>query len=56
MMKSVLENTTKVFSDRDHVDSLEFATNTADGLKNGCRAALLGLIEYGLKQAHENLG
>ncbi|MGR5050992.1 type III pantothenate kinase [Photobacterium damselae] len=56
MMKSVLENTTKVFSDRDHVDSLELATNTADGLKNGCRAALLGLIEYGLKQAHENLG
>ncbi|ELR63171.1 Pantothenate kinase type III [Photobacterium marinum] len=55
MMKSVLENTTKVFSDRDHTDTLTFADNTADGLKNGCRAALLGLIEYGLSQARDKL-
>ncbi|OAN16356.1 type III pantothenate kinase [Photobacterium jeanii] len=56
MMKSVLENTTKVFADREHTEALVFADNTADGLKNGCRAALLGLIEYGLKQAKERLG
>ncbi|PSW12128.1 type III pantothenate kinase [Photobacterium sanctipauli] len=55
MMKSVLENTTKVFSDRDHNDELVFADNTADGLKNGCRAALVGLIEFGLSQAREKL-
>ncbi|MGF1681960.1 type III pantothenate kinase [Photobacterium minamisatsumaniensis] len=55
MMKSVLENTTKVFSDRDHNDELVFADNTADGLKNGCRAALVGLIEFGLSQARERL-
>ncbi|KMV28353.1 type III pantothenate kinase [Photobacterium swingsii] len=56
MMKSVLENTTKVFSDREHSETLTFSDNTADGLKNGCRAALLGLIEYGLKQAKDRLG
>ncbi|GAL09006.1 type III pantothenate kinase [Photobacterium aphoticum] len=55
MMKSVLENTTKVFSDRDHGDALTFADNTADGLKNGCRAALVGLIEFGLSQAIDRL-
>ena len=55
MMKSVLENTTKVFSDREHSETITFADNTADGLKNGCRAALLGLIEYGLSQAREKL-
>ncbi|WP_273858145.1 type III pantothenate kinase [Photobacterium sp. GSS17] len=55
MMKAVLENTTKVFSDREHGDELMFADNTADGLKNGCRAALLGLIEYGLGQARDKL-
>lgn len=55
MMKSVLENTTKVFSDREHSDAITFADNTADGLKNGCRAALLGLIEYGLGQARDKL-
>lgn len=55
MMKSVLENTTKVFADREHSDALTFADNTADGLKNGCRAALVGLIEYGLSQAREKL-
>lgn len=55
MMKSVLENTTKVFSDHEHHDELTFADNTADGLKNGCRAALIGLIEYGLGQAREKL-
>ncbi|MEJ2766682.1 type III pantothenate kinase [Photobacterium sp. MCCC 1A19761] len=55
MMKSVLENTTKVFSDHEHGDELIFADNTADGLKNGCRAALVGLIEYGLGQAREKL-
>ncbi|KLU99597.1 transcriptional regulator [Photobacterium aquae] len=53
MMKSVLENTTKVFSDREHSDTLTFADNTADGLKNGCRAALVGLIEFGLAQARD---
>ena len=55
MMKVVLENTTKVFSDHDHSDRLSLADNTADGLKNGCRAALIGLIEYGLKEAREKL-
>lgn len=55
MMKSVLENTTKVFSDSEHSESLTLANNTADGLKNGCRAALVGLIEFGLKQASAEL-
>ncbi|MBP2698696.1 type III pantothenate kinase [Photobacterium lucens] len=55
MMKSVLDNTTKVFSDHDHSESLALADNTADGLKNGCRAALVGLIEFGLKQAEKEL-
>ena len=55
MMQSVLENTTKVFSDREHGDAITFADNTADGLKNGCRAALLGLIQYGLSQARDKL-
>ena len=56
MMQSVLENTRKVFSDREHGEHITFSDNTADGLKNGCRAALVGLIEYGLKQAKEKLG
>ncbi|MDX1304213.1 type III pantothenate kinase [Photobacterium sp.] len=56
MMQSVLENTRKVFSDREHGEHIAFADNTADGLKNGCRAALIGLIEYGLKQAKDKLG
>ncbi len=55
MMSSVLENTAKVFSDREHSEAIQFADNTADGLKNGCRAALLGLIEFGLQEAEHLL-
>ncbi|WP_413114100.1 type III pantothenate kinase [Thaumasiovibrio sp. DFM-14] len=55
MMESVLANTSKVFSDGDHKDTLEFADSTGDGLKNGCRAALVGMIQFGIEQAKDRL-
>ncbi len=56
MMDSVLSNTSKVFSEGDHSDFISFSDNTADGLKNGCRAALIGMIQYGIAEAKEKLG
>nr|WP_086938892.1 type III pantothenate kinase [Thaumasiovibrio occultus] len=56
MTESVLSNTSKVFADGDHGESIDFADNTNDGLKNGCRAALYGLMQFGIEQAREKLG
>ncbi|WP_087017472.1 type III pantothenate kinase [Thaumasiovibrio subtropicus] len=56
MMESVLANTSKVFSEGDHKEEIHFADNTADGLKNGCRAALMGMIQFGIAEAKEKLG
>ncbi len=53
MMDSVLNNTAKVFSHDRQTDCIKFANNTADGLNHGCRAALLGVIELGIRQAQE---
>ena len=51
MVSSVLDNTAKVFGDVWHQDEIGFATNTADGLKDGCRAALVGMLQYAIQTA-----